>query len=320
MKIGIDLGKRRSYVVMQDGGTVFKEGYTETSREGFDEFFGQVGEAEIVVEASSSLNRVASLLEGHHLITVANPAKVRVIAESVKKTDKIDAHTLLDLYDKNYLPTSWLPDKRTRELRDICRTRHFLGRQRAAVINRLKYQAYVIGFEFKKLGKKAIGRLKEYPQLGLLLAEYESLCNLIRKSEEQIAMEVAKNHNAELLDTIPGVGKYSALAIATEIGDVARFANEADIFAYAGLVPSIRQSGDREYRGHIVKGNTYLKTLLLQCANTHVQIREDSFVTSAYHRIAYVRGKKIAKIAATRRLLQIIYFMLKRNEKYRTND
>jgi hypothetical protein len=81
MNIGIDLGKRRSYIVMQEGNVVVKEGYTDTSREGFEEFFGEERNATIVVESSSSTNKIANILEGYNVV-VANPLKVRIIAES----------------------------------------------------------------------------------------------------------------------------------------------------------------------------------------------------------------------------------------------
>lgn len=320
MNIAIDLGKWKSYVVVEEDNRVVKEGYTETSKEGFEEFMGPAKGATIIVEASSSTNRVANIFDGYNLV-VANPVKVRVIAESVKKTDKIDAHTLLDLYKKEYLPISWLPDKETRRIRDICRNQDFLGRQRTAVKNRIRYQAYVLGINFKNFGKKIIKELKNYPALTSLLNEFEGLNKIISDVEKEINEEVQRNHNAQLLDTIPGVGMYSALAIASEIGDVSRFKEESKIFAAAGFTPRIYQSGDREYKGHIVKGNVYLKTLLLQCVQTHIKFRPDSFISASYRRISIHSGsKKIAKIAAARRLLQVMYFMLKRDEKYRTND
>ena len=87
MEIAIDLGKRRSYIVMEDNGKVVKEGYVETTKESFVDFFGEVDNPKVIVEASSTTNWVANMFEGYD-ITVAHPAKVRLIAQSVKKTDK----------------------------------------------------------------------------------------------------------------------------------------------------------------------------------------------------------------------------------------
>jgi hypothetical protein len=120
MEIAIDLGKWKSYVVMEDNDRVVKEGYTETTKDRFSTFFGKVDNPKIIVEASSTINRIANIFEGYD-ITVAHPAKVKLIAQSVKKTDKVDAHTIMDLYKKDYLPKSYLPSKKIRDMRDICR-------------------------------------------------------------------------------------------------------------------------------------------------------------------------------------------------------
>jgi hypothetical protein len=85
MDIAIDLGKRRSYVVMEDNNKTAKEGYMDTTKDGFSTFFGEMDNPKLIVEASSS-NWVANMLEGYD-ITVAHPAKVRLIAQSVKKTN-----------------------------------------------------------------------------------------------------------------------------------------------------------------------------------------------------------------------------------------
>ncbi|MDE1825452.1 MAG: hypothetical protein KGH61_05485 [Candidatus Micrarchaeota archaeon] len=110
MNIAIDLGKKKSYVVMEENKTIVREGYVETSKYGFSTFFGEVADATIIVEACSSLARISTFFEGHKIIAV-HPVKVKMIAESVKKTDKIDAHTLLELYNAGYLPKAYLPER-----------------------------------------------------------------------------------------------------------------------------------------------------------------------------------------------------------------
>jgi hypothetical protein len=56
----------------------------------------------IIVEASSTVNRIANIFDGYD-ITVAHPAKVKLIAQSVKKTDKVGVHMIMDLYKKDYM-------------------------------------------------------------------------------------------------------------------------------------------------------------------------------------------------------------------------
>jgi len=315
MNIAIDLGKRRSYVVMEDNDIILKEGYTETSKDGFSTFFGPVNNPNIIVEASSTVNRIANIFDGYD-ITVAHPARVRLIAESVKKTDKIDAHTILDLYKKDYLPRSWLPPKITRDERDLCRDRAFLGRQKTTLKNKIRYNSYCLGIEFKYFNKKNMKMLKDNPKLRLLTEELENTLSKIEEYEKLIGKSVELNHYAKLIDTVPGIGRYSALAIASEIGNVNRFKTEQKLLSYAGLVPVTYQSGDKEWKGHIAKGNTFIKTVLVECVGIHIIKRKDSKITYMYNEIKDRRGRKVAKIAAAKRLLRIIYWMLKRNEEY----
>jgi transposase len=320
MNIAIDLGKRMSYVVIEDNDKVIKEGYVETKKESFQDFFGDVSSPKIIVEASSTTNWIANMFDGYD-ITIAHPAKVRLIAQSVKKTDKIDAHTVMDLYKKDYLPKSHLSEKDVRDARDLCRDRSLLIRQRVATINKIKYHAFCIGINVKHLGKRAMKVLSKEPKLELLIRQLENTDEIIKMYNERIE-EIVKNgnsrvsHYARLIDTIPGFGPYSSFIIAAEIDDVNRFPDEFRLFSHVGVVPRIYQSGDKEWKGHITKGNTFLKTTLLQCANIHIMRKKNSMVTCWYDDNKYRIGKKKAKIAVMKRLLRIIYWMLKRDEEY----
>lgn len=320
MDIAIDLGKRMSYVVMEDNGKPVKEGYVETTKDGFSAFFGDVDNPKIIVEASSTINWIANMFEGYD-ITVAHPAKVRLIAQSVKKTDKNDAHTLMDLYKKDYLPKSYLPIKEVRDARDLCRDRTLAVGQRVAIVNKIKYHAFCLGRDAKRLGKKNRERLRNEPKLELLLRQLDETDATIDEYNKRICDAVQNgkslvNHYARLIDTIPGFGPYASLAIAAEIGDINRFHDEFRLFSFAGVVPRTRQSGDKEWKGHIAKGDTFLKTVLLQCANIHMRFSKSSVVTYWYEENRGRVGRKKAKIASMKRLLRIIYWMLKRDEEY----
>ncbi len=315
MEIVIDLGKRKSYVVMEDNGVLVKEGYTKTTMEGFSTFFGHVDNPKIIVEASSTVNRIANIFKGYDL-TVAHPAKVKLIAQSVKKTDKIDAHTIMDLYKKDYLPKSYLPAKEVRDCRDICRERAFLVGQRTAVKNKIRHQTYCLGIEFKTFTKKNIGMLKENSKLKFLIEQLESTTKIINEYEKMINVRAETNAYVKLIDTIPGIGKISALGIMSEIGNIDRFPAENNIFAYAGLVPRIYQSGSKEWKGRITHGNTFLKWMLVECVGIHIINAYNSPITAAYENIRERSGNKKAKIAAARHILRAIYYMLRRNQDF----
>ena len=263
------------------------------------------------------------MFDGYDL-TVAHPAKVRLIAQSVKKTDKTDAHILMDLYKKDYLPKSYLPSLEVRDARDLCRDRSLIVRQRVTIINNIKYHAFCLGIEVKGQGisKKVLQKLKSERKMELLIRQLESIDATISEYNERIGDVVLNgkslvSHYARLIDTIPGFGACASLMIASEIGNINRFPDEFRLFSFAGVVPRLYQSGDKEWKGHITKGNTTLKTTLLQCANVHIRFGKSSAVTYWYETNRGRIGRNKAKIAVAKRLLRIIYWMLKRDEQYR---
>ena len=137
----------------------------------------------------------------------------------------------------------------------------------------------------------------------------------IRKTEERIEDYVAHTPQVKLLMTIPGISYYSGLTITGEIGDIRRFSSAKKLTCFAGLNPSVSQSGDKCYMGHIAKqGDKHLRWMLNQCAN--VAVMHDSTLAKIYQRIKKRRGHNIAITAVSRKMLCYIYTMLMHNIKY----
>ena len=93
-----------------------------------------------------------------------------------------------------------------------------------------------------------------------------------------------------------------------------------NLWSYAGLVPKTQQSGSKEWRGHITKGNVFLKYLLMvlmEVVQIHIIQCPDSPVAFAYNRVKVRAGSKKARVAAARHLLRIIYCILKDQRNYR---
>jgi len=109
------------------------------------------------------------------------------------------------------------------------------------------------------------------------------------------------------------------LTIIAEIVDISRFATKEKLVSYAGLAPSHRDSADVHREGGITKkGSTWLRNAMVEAATT--TIRFDPRMEAFYSRIAKRRGKKKAKVAAARQMLEIIWYMLKNSEEYRTQN
>ncbi|KON29848.1 hypothetical protein AC480_02425 [miscellaneous Crenarchaeota group archaeon SMTZ1-55] len=118
------------------------------------------------------------------------------------------------------------------------------------------------------------------------------------------------------LTTIPGVGHYLALLLVAEIGDVHRFPDAEKICSSMGIVPSVRQSGNHTVYGPITKeGSKWVRWALTQAVHAHV--RYDTRLTRFYRRLAKAKGTQVATVATARKMLTVIYWMLKNQEPYR---
>jgi len=118
------------------------------------------------------------------------------------------------------------------------------------------------------------------------------------------------------LQTVPGIHRVLAIEILAEIGpDVAPWANERRLAAWAGVAPGNKQSADKRRRAKSRDGNTYLKTALTQAATS--AIKTDPYLRRRYGRICARRGQRVATLAIAHELLVSIYSMLQRGEDYR---
>ena len=118
------------------------------------------------------------------------------------------------------------------------------------------------------------------------------------------------------MKTIPGIGNYSALVIAAEIGDIKRFHGSDKLCAYAGLVPSVRNSADKVIHGHITKrGSRMLRWILTEAVHVHVR-HTDTNISRFYYKLAKKRGTSKATVAAAAKLLRVIYCVLAEDRKF----
>jgi len=140
----------------------------------------------------------------------------------------------------------------------------------------------------------------------------------IAKSDSMIRRIVINNSDASLLTTIPGIGFYTALAILSEIADISRFSDSHKLCAYAGIVPSVRNSADTIHHGRITKrGSNILRWVIVESIHTHVRYaNDDSDITKFYRRLAKKRGTSKATVAAASKLLRVIYWMLKEKREF----
>lgn len=320
--VGIDLHKEKVYgTILDENGTVVKEGKFENKKTDFIEFFQEVDRAQVAMGAIGFCHPVYDLLEEMGFdVSLAHPLKTRLIGEAKIKTDKIDAKVLADLLRSDLLPTSYVPDKRIRELRDIVRQRAFLKRFRTQMKNKIHNELSKRWINpelpdlFTKPGKDLLRSL-HIDTIDRYLDIIDTLDEQIDDVNQNIKSKAHRNKDIKRLMTIPGVGYYSALLVYSEIGDINRFPNSHKLCAYAGFAPSTRQSGNTTFHGHITKqGSKWLRWVLIQC--TYIHVRYDTYISQFYYRLTYKRGKKIAVVATASKFLRVMYQMLKNQEEF----
>jgi transposase len=261
---------------------------------------------------------------GYYNLTPANPVQVRLIAKSKKKTDRNDARILANLLRTSMLPGSYAPPRHVREQRQITRHRASLTTLRSEVINKI----HAILFRRGIINANAITSQKgilwlysldlPYPdryELDNYIKIIEHMIELIKDTKERIDETAELDPRARLLTTMYGIDNYSALMITAEIGDIRRFSSVTKLISYAGLNPSVYQSGNTSRTGHISKqGNKNLRWILVQCA--HVAIKGDTTLGRFYNRIKKRRGHNIAIVATAKKMLKYAHAMLINNIPY----
>ena len=115
----------------------------------------------------------------------------------------------------------------------------------------------------------------------------------------------------ELRELIRYRAKLVAIFVA-EIGDVSRFASARQLCSWAGLTPSHREPDDKAHRGHITKqGSTLVRWAAIEAV---ARYHGGAPIAPAFRRIQERRGTMIARVAAARKLLSLVYYGLRDGE------
>lgn len=321
--IGLDVHKNFTQAcVMDEKGDVLLETRFPSTPDGVDCLVEKLplGVFKTVVEASSCVYPLVDALRKRDFtVYLAHPLAVKWITSSVKKTDRVDARKLADLLRLNVLPEAYAPTPEIRMSRSLGRERIQLTRVRTMLRNQIHRRREFVGAtgKVRLASRKGRDTLKETSDnyINRRIRLIESIQDSTQELNVEIHEAFNSNRNAQLLTTIPGVGEYSAVLITAEIGDVKRFNSPKKLCAYAGLVPTIRQTGETTRLGSTRRqGNHNLKWALTQC--THIAVRYDPHLRKFYQRIKKRVGVKKAVTATARKMFTIMYWMLYNQQEY----
>jgi transposase len=261
-------------------------------------------------------------------VLVADAQRVKGLAPLACKTDKIDARVLAELSWRDLVPAIWLPDPSIRRERELARFRLHLVRHRTTLKNRIHATLMTFGHPcpvsdlFGLAGRELLDRLAiPDPWRRNVDASLELIDDLelqIASLTCELKRQGAEHRYIALLVTAPGFGWINAFTVASEIGDIARFASPAKLCGYTGLCPRVIQSGATDRRGPISKhGPRYLRWGLFEAAMNACKhpIYAERYQRTK-RRLGRQRGPKVAQIELSRKLTEAIWHMLTRNQPF----
>jgi transposase len=333
LTIGLDLGDRNSwYCVVDEAGQIQVEQRVRMTAKALGEVFGGMPRSRVALEIGTHSPWISRLLSelGHEVI-VANARKVRLIGESRKKDDRLDAQTLARLarIDPELLyPVKHRSARAQADLMMI-RARAALVRARTGLVNTARSLAKSYGERLRACNirnmnpEKAEGLSPELQRaLEPLLEAIEELSARICDYNDQIEKLAQESYpQVALLKQVKGVGTLIALTFLLTLEDPHRFPKSRDVGGYLGLQPGRRNSGQSEPQLHISKeGDPYLRTLLVQGAQ-HIlgPFGPDCDLRRWGLKLAERggrNGKKRAIVATARKLAVLLHHLWTTGEAY----
>lgn len=169
------------------------------------------------------------------------------------------------------------------------------------------------GFSIAPEQKERIKIIREHHNfIESLITKVDACVNtMVEKYDSQI----------DLLCTIPGIERNSAITIISEIGvNMGQFTSSKRLCCWAGLAPGSNESAGKKKSVRISRAGVYLKPILVQVAHAAVKDKNNPYYALKYERIAKRRGKKRAIIAIARMILTAIYSMFSTGELWNPAD
>jgi len=283
-------------------------------------------EAVVALEVTGNAFEVHDILLPHAgKVLVANPVELKRLG-SGRHTDRVDAARLAKMAALGIVPTVWVPPQLMRQVRRLLKTRERLDSQRRALLNQARAALGRHGIPVPRRVDPAVllervGRMPlpwgERVAVQATLRAAWALEAQVEALTVEIARQVADVPEVRLLLTITGVGLLTAATIWAKLGDPWRFRGPKQVARYAGLDPSVEQSGERDRRGRISRhGDRLLRQALVEAAWS-VARHDEGELGRFYRRLAAKKGAKKALVALARKLLIVAWRMLRTGESYR---
>lgn len=310
---GIDISKQSFDVSFSENGK-WQHHVLENSVSGFKKLLKLLSPADwAVMEASGSYYLpLAEYLSMNGIkVCVVNPLVIKRFSQTNlyrAKTDKKDAQTIAE-YAAKYELKQWSAESNnTKKLRQLYTRIEMLQKQ--VDQNRKQLEAFLCSGFLDTILKREISSSIKY---------LENKIELLEKEMDRISLEEYAD-TLEVLQSIPGVGKKTAMMMCLITSNFEKFSHYKQLIAFVGFSPRVYQSGSSvRAKGHICKmGKAQIRKLLYLCSWSAK--RCNKACKDMYERLKS-KGKpeRVIKIAIANKLIKQIFAIGKSKIKYQPN-
>jgi transposase len=323
--VGMDLHRQRSVLVrMTEDGRKLGTVRITNSPEELRKAVAEAGVSpRVVLEATYGWYWAADVLEQAGAeVHLAHPLGVKAFSYRRVKNDQRDAADLADLLRMGRLPEAWIAPREVRELREITRYRIKLVRQRTSCKDQVHGVLAKLGIPvshsdiFGAGGQQWLDQLPlpqpyagKVASLRLLAGELTREITML----ETVSRDLLDGHQGyRAIQALPGIGPVLAAVIVAETGDVHRFRSPAKLCCWAGLTPRHYESDTKVIRGHVSKqGSRLLRWAVTEAIQRQPAGSRPRAVRDAIIARRGKEAKNIAKVAAARELLTLVFYGLR---------
>lgn len=323
--VGLDV--HRNVVVataVDPSGRVLDQAKLGSSDQELTEYLRQLpGAKRVALEACSVWEHYhdAAVAAGAQVV-LSHPYRTRLIADASLKSDKVDSAALATLLRLNALPTAFVPDTNTRQLRRLVRDRVFYRKQHKATANHTYAQLLVRGISYedgiltRSRRRESLRELK-IPEVDRGLDRLNDLAEATKDLDAAIHEAFLGSKEAQLLESIPGIGELTAVILVAFLCPIDRFHTFDQLSSYCGLCPTNHQSAGRSFKGTLKSDcNHLLRWILVEASWSHRRQQRTSYISRVGRRNARRKGAKRGAIDSAHALLRVVYAILKRGTPY----
>ena len=322
--VGIDLHRRRSVIVrMSEDGEVLDTVRIVNDPVALSLELAKAGpDPEVALESTYGWYWAADLLAADGAqVHLVHPLGLHWDARRVKN-DERDATELANRLRRRDLPEAWIAPPEVRELRELVRYRAKLTALRTsakAQIHAVMAKEGILPSLDDMFGPGGQALLDQMPLEGAYAIRVESCRDLLELYGRELAMvesvlrrRLGDHAGYRAIQAICGVGPVMAAIFVAEIGDISRFPDAAHLCSWAGITPRHRESDSKVQRGHITRqGSGLVRWAAIEAV---ARYHGGEPIAPAFARIAKRRGAMIARVAAARKLLCLVYYGLRDGE------